>query len=59
MEILTGQIEERAKNALGNGRARELAESVGAGRLNPYTAARMLLDDPSAIGTLLSKTVVD
>jgi LAO/AO transport system kinase len=59
VEILTGQIEERAKNALGNGRARELAESVGAGGLNPYTAARMLLDDPSAIGTLLSKTVVD
>jgi LAO/AO transport system kinase len=59
VEILTGQIEERAKNALGNGRARELVESVGAGRLNPYTAARMLLDDPSAIGTLLSKTVLD
>jgi LAO/AO transport system kinase len=59
VEILTGQIEERAKKALGNGRARELAESVGAGGLNPYTAARMLLDDPSAIGTLLSKTVVD
>ena len=59
VEILADQIEERAKNALGNGRARELAESVGAGRLNPYTAARMLLDDPSAMGTLLSKTVID
>jgi LAO/AO transport system kinase len=59
VEILADQIEERAKNALSNGRARELAESVGAGRLNPYTAARMLLDDPSAMGTLLSKTVID
>ncbi len=59
VDILTGQLEERAKNALGNGRARELVESVCAGRLNPYTAARMLLDDPSAMSTLLSKTVVD
>jgi GTPase len=56
MEILTGQLEERAKSALGNGRAHELVESVCAGRLNPYAAARMLLDDPSAMGALLSKT---
>ena len=59
LEILTGQLEERAKSALGNGQAHELVESVRAGRLNPYTAARMLLDDPSAMGALLGKTVVD
>jgi LAO/AO transport system kinase len=59
LEILTDQIEERAKNALGNGRVHELVESVCAGRLNPYAAARMLLDDPTAMGALLSKTVVD
>jgi LAO/AO transport system kinase len=59
VEILTGQLEERAKNSLSNGRAHELVESVCAGNLNPYTAARMLLDDPSAMGALLSKTVVN
>ena len=57
VDILTGQLEERAKGALGDGRARELVESVGAGRLNPYTAARMLLDDPDAMSALLSKTL--
>jgi LAO/AO transport system kinase len=59
VEILGGQLEERARQALGNGRAHELMESVRAGRLNPYAAVRMLLDDPSAVGTLLRKTVVD
>jgi LAO/AO transport system kinase len=58
-EILTGQLEERARDALGNGRAHELVESVCSGNLNPYAAARILLDDPSAMGTLLRKTVID
>ncbi len=56
IEILTGQIEERTRNAMSNGRAHEIMESVSAGKLNPYAAARMLLDDPSALGALLSKS---
>jgi LAO/AO transport system kinase len=59
IEILTGQLEERAKNAMGDERVHALLESVCAGRLNPYSAARMLLDDASAMGALLSKTVVN
>ena len=59
LEILSGQIEERTKSALGNGSAHQLVDEVSAGRLNPYSAVRMLLDDPTAIGALLSKTVGD
>ena len=59
LEILTAQLEERAKNALDDGAARELVDAVCAGRMNPYSAARMLLDDASAMGALLSKTAGD
>ena len=59
LEILSGQIEERTKSALGNGSGHELLDQVSAGRLNPYSAVRMLLDDPSAIGALLSKSPGD
>lgn len=59
LEILSGQIEERTKSALGNGSGHQLLDQVSAGRLNPYSAVRMLLDDPSAIGALLSKSPGD
>jgi len=59
LEILTGQLEERTRNALGNGPAHELVDAVYAGRLNPYSAARLLLDDPAAMGALLSKSAGD
>jgi LAO/AO transport system kinase len=59
IEILTGQLEERAKNAMSDERVHALVESVCAGRLNPYSAARMLLDDASAMGALLSKSVIN
>ncbi len=59
LEILTGQLEERARTALGDGPAHELVDAVRAGKMNPYSAARMLLDDPSAMGALLSKTAGD
>jgi len=59
LEILTGQLEERTRNALGNGPPHELVDAVYAGRLNPYSAARLLLDDPAAMGALLSKSAGD
>jgi LAO/AO transport system kinase len=58
-EILTDQLEERTRDALRNGPAHELVDAVSAGRLNPYAAARKLLDDPSAMGALLSKSAGD
>lgn len=59
LEILSGQLEERTKNALGNGSGHHLLDEVCAGRLNPYSAVRLLLDNPAAIGELLSKTAGD
>src|SRR5271166_334852 len=59
LEILTGQLEERARGALNGGPAHEVVDAVRAGKMNPYSAARMLLDDPSAMGVLLSKTAGD
>ena len=55
LEILTGQLEERARSALGDSPTHELVDAVYAGTMNPYSAARMLLDDPAAMGALLSK----
>jgi GTPase len=59
VEILADQIEMRAKSALGNGVAHDVIDAVCAGRLNPYSAARRLLDDPSARSALLGKSAGD
>jgi LAO/AO transport system kinase len=59
LEILTGQLEERARSALNGGPAHDLVDAVCEGKMNPYSAVRMLLDDPSAMGALLSKTAGD
>ena len=59
LEILTAQMQERAAAALANGAGREIVSEVRAGRLNPYTAARMLLENPSRMEALLGKSAGD
>ena len=56
LEILAGQLEERALRALADGGAEELVDAVCAGRLNPYCAARKLIENREAMGALLSKS---
>jgi len=43
-DVLTAEIEELAGRALGNGAAADLLDQVREGRLNPYSAARTLLE---------------
>ncbi len=53
IEVLSGELEDRAARALKNGSANPLVASVRDGRLNPYGAAREILEDPSRLNALL------
>ncbi len=53
LDVLAGQLEERAIRSLADGGAKEVMAEVRAGRLNPYSAARRLIEDRDAIGELL------
>jgi LAO/AO transport system kinase len=53
LEVLSGEIEERAARAIKGGGAPALVDEVRAGKLNPYSAARRLIEDRAAIGRLL------
>ncbi len=53
--VLTGELEQRATRSLrAGGGIEELIAGVREGKLNPYSAARKLLQDPAALGELLA-----
>ncbi|HTW86998.1 MAG TPA: methylmalonyl Co-A mutase-associated GTPase MeaB [Candidatus Binataceae bacterium] len=54
LEVLTAEIEERAVRGLSNGTAPELMDAVRAGELNPYSAARRIIEDRETLQTLLT-----
>jgi LAO/AO transport system kinase len=54
LEVLSAEIEERTARAIRGGGAPALVEEVRAGKLNPYSAARRLIEDRAAMGRLLS-----
>jgi LAO/AO transport system kinase len=54
LEILAAEIEDRAMRGLRNGAAPELLNAVRAGELNPYSAARRIIEDRKTLERLLS-----
>lgn len=57
IEVLTSELEERTERALrhsGDG-AREVMREVCAGQLNPYSAARRIIEDSAVITRLLEQ----
>jgi GTPase len=54
IEVLAAAIEERAVRGLSNGAAPELLNAVRAGELNPYSAARRIIEDRQVLARLLS-----
>lgn len=56
IEVLTAEMEERATRAIGRGRGPgSMLAEVREGSINPYTAARRLIEDRAAIGELLAE----
>ncbi len=57
VEVLTSELKERAERALKNdaGGAEEVLGEVRAGRLNPYSAARRIIEDRAALSRLLDE----
>jgi LAO/AO transport system kinase len=54
IEVLSGELEDRTVRSLKAGREDGLLSSVRAGQLNPYGAARRILEDPDKIIELLA-----
>src|SRR5271168_1745725 len=55
VEVLTAEMEERTARAVRNGGADVVVGEVSAGTLNPYTAARRVIEDRQALGELLAE----
>lgn len=55
LEVLAAEIEERAARTLAGGGAERLVAQVLTGDLNPYSAARRLIEDRAALGELLGE----
>ncbi|HVA82250.1 MAG TPA: methylmalonyl Co-A mutase-associated GTPase MeaB [Candidatus Binataceae bacterium] len=53
-EVLAAELEDRAMRSVQNGRAPEVVREVESGRVNPYSAARRMLEDRDALARLLS-----
>ncbi len=55
IEVLTSELEERATRALGNGArgAERVLGAVREGSLNPYSAARRVIEDRAALSELI------
>jgi LAO/AO transport system kinase len=53
VEVLAAELEDRAIRSLHNGQAPEVLAEVAAGRVNPYSAARRIIEDRDAIARLL------
>jgi LAO/AO transport system kinase len=58
LEVLSAELEERAGRALKGGGAPTVVSEVRAGRLNPYSAARKLLEDRASLGDLIANGAV-
>ncbi|HJU28805.1 MAG TPA: hypothetical protein VJ718_06520, partial [Candidatus Binataceae bacterium] len=58
VEVLTSELQERAARSLADNaiRAREVLGEVRDGSLNPYTAARRIIEDRAAVAELLSNS---
>jgi GTPase len=54
IEVLTAELEERTTRALHAGHEPEVLAEVSEGRVNPYTAARRLIEHSGSISRLLS-----
>jgi LAO/AO transport system kinase len=58
-EVLTSELEERAERSLQKGgrgeNVRSMVERVRDGELNPYSAARQLIENPLAVAELLRR----
>jgi LAO/AO transport system kinase len=54
IEVLSGELGDRAVRALKNGREDGLLSSVREGALNPYGAVRRILEDPAKLLELLA-----
>lgn len=57
VEVLTSELEERAERGLRNGAdgASGVMREVREGGLNPYSAARRIIEDGAAIAELLTQ----
>jgi LAO/AO transport system kinase len=55
VEVLTAEMEERAERAVLGGGVNGVVSEVRAGSLNPYTAARRVIEDRKALGELLAE----
>jgi len=57
IEVLTSELEERAERALknGGGGAERVIDEVRAGSVNPYSAARRIIEDHAAVLRLLDE----
>ncbi|HUA36132.1 MAG TPA: methylmalonyl Co-A mutase-associated GTPase MeaB [Candidatus Binataceae bacterium] len=53
IEVLAAELEERTLRAVAAGGAAKLVDQVRAGALNPYSAARRLIEDRDSLGALL------
>ena len=56
IEVLSGELEDRAARALKNGTADPVVDKVREGSLNPYGAARKILEDPAKLAELLKRS---
>ncbi len=54
IDVLGTELEERAGRAIRAGGAATMVKGVRDGRVNPYSAARMTLEDPAMLGKLLA-----
>ena len=53
IEVLSAELEERAARAVTEGGASNVVREVRAGSLNPYSAARRIIEDRNSLGELL------
>jgi len=53
IEVLSAELEERAARAVSEGGASSVVREVRAGSLNPYSAARRIIEDRNSLGELL------
>jgi LAO/AO transport system kinase len=59
IEVLSAELEDRAARALKNGGADPVIGGVRDGSLNPYGAARKLLEDPAKLAEILKRAARD
>jgi putative protein kinase ArgK-like GTPase of G3E family len=57
VEVLTAELEERTKRALNNGAgdAQAILSEVREGNLNPYSAARRIIENGAVVAELLAQ----